>query len=273
MSKRSTVATGVVLADSSAPLGEPDRDVMRILAIDIETQPALAYVWGLWDQNISLAQLIEPPKMFCWVAKWIGVDGIEFRSVHHDGPEEMTRRMWSLLDQADVVMHYNGKRFDTPYINREFLRLHLGPPAPYKQIDLLQTARKEFKFASNKLAHVSEQMGLEGKIQHEGFSLWLKCMAGDPEAWDKMREYNVRDVLLLEELYEEWRPWIRSHPSMAAFAGKDVCPGCGGERLESRGYTYTTVGKYRRYRCKDCGRWSRSTKRESGAAITSVPNT
>ena len=246
-------------------------DGLRILCIDIETQPAKAYVWGLWDQNISLAQLIDPPKMFCWVAKWLGEDDIEFRSIHHDGHRKMVKRVWKLLNEADAVMHYNGARFDTPYINREFLRLNLAPPAPYQQIDLLKTARKEFKFASNKLAHVSEQLGLRGKVEHEGFGLWLKCMAGDDEAWDKMREYNIRDVTLLEDLYNKLRPWIRSHPSVGAHTGTDVCPGCGSDKLKPRGFAVLTTGRYQRFQCEKCKRWSRSTKRESGTTITSVP--
>jgi DNA polymerase elongation subunit (family B) len=245
-------------------------DSLRILAIDIETRPNLAYVWGLWDQNINLAALVEHQSMICWVAKWLGEDDIEFRSVHHDGQDAMIMRAWCLLDEADVVMHYNGKRFDIPWLNREFLRLDLAPPSPYKQIDLLQTARKEFKFASNKLAHVSEQLGLQGKVEHEGFALWIKCMAGDDEAWDKMREYNIRDVTLLEDLYEKLRPWIRSHPSVAAHTGTDVCPGCGSDKLTRRGFTVLTTGRYQRFQCEGCKRWSRSTKRDAGTTITSA---
>lgn len=248
-------------------------DSLRILAIDIETRPNLAYVWGLWDQNVNLAALVDNAQVICFVAKWLGEDDIEFRSVHHDGHKKMVKRAWKLLDKADVVLHYNGIRFDVPWMNREFLRFELPPPSPYKQIDLLRTARKEFKFASNKLEHVSKQLGLAGKVEHEGFGLWLKCMAGDDEAWDKMREYNIRDVVLLEDLYNKLRPWIRSHPSVGAHSGKDVCPGCGSEKLKPRGFAVLTTGRYQRFQCEDCKRWSRSTRRESGTTITSVPNT
>jgi DNA polymerase elongation subunit (family B)/DNA-directed RNA polymerase subunit RPC12/RpoP len=244
---------------------------VRILALDIETRPNLAYVWGLWDQNVNLEALVEHQQMICFVAKWIGKRGTEFRSTFHDGQETMIRRAWEMLDEADAVVHYNGRRFDVPHLNREFLRLDLTPPSPYKQIDLLQTAKREFKFASNKLAHVSKQLGLEGKVQHEGYGLWLKCMAGDEKAWKTMRKYNVRDVVLLEELYLKLRPWVRTHPSLAAFAGKDVCPACGSERLQSRGYAFTSVSKYRRLQCTDCGKWSRETKRIDNTRVTGTP--
>jgi len=244
---------------------------VRILALDIETRPNLAYVWGLWDQNINLEALAEHQQMICWVAKWIGKRGTEFRSIHHDGQEPMIMRAWELLDEADVVVHYNGRRFDIPHLNREFLRLDLTPPSPYKQIDLLQTAKREFKFASNKLAHVSKQLGLQGKVEHEGYGLWLKCMAGDEQAWKTMKKYNIRDVVLLEELYLKLRPWVRSHPSFAAHAGRDMCPACGSTQLQSRGYSTTSVSRYKRLQCVDCGKWSRSTARLDHTRVTGTP--
>jgi hypothetical protein len=248
-------------------------DGVKILAIDIETRPNLAYVWGIWQQNIGINQLVESVDVICWVAKWVGDPKIEFRSVYHDDRDTMIRRAWALLDEADMVLHYNGSKFDVPHLNREFVQLGLTPPSPYKQIDLLTTAKKEFRFPSNKLAYVSEALGLEGKVQHEGFPLWVKCMNGDPEAWEQMRQYNIRDVVLLEELYEKLRPWIRSHPSAAALLGENVCPACTSTDLQARGYVFLMTGKYQRYQCKDCGKWSRGTKRADKVSVVGTPIT
>jgi DNA polymerase elongation subunit (family B) len=246
---------------------------VKILALDIETRPNLAYVWGIWQQNIGLNQLVESVDVICWVAKWVGEPAIEFRSVYHDGKDTMIRRAWELLDEADMVLHYNGRKFDVPHLNREFVQHGLTPPSPYKQIDLLTTAKREFKFPSNKLAYVSEALGLGGKVQHEGFTLWTKCMANDPTAWEHMRQYNIRDVILLEELYEKLRPWVRSHPNSAAVVGDDVCPACAGENLQPRGYTTLVSGRYQRYQCRDCGKWSRSTERIDKVSVVGTPIT
>ena len=32
---------------------------MKILLLDIETTPMQVYAWGLWDQNISIDQIIK----------------------------------------------------------------------------------------------------------------------------------------------------------------------------------------------------------------------
>ena len=242
---------------------------MRTLLLDCETSPIQAWVWGLWQQNVGLNQIIEPTHVICMAYKWLGESKVGFQSTRH--PDNiMVSKAWDLLDEADCVMHYNGAAFDIPHLRREFLEAGLTPPSPFRQIDLLTTARKMFRFPSNKLAYITEALGLEGKVKHEGFELWTKCLAGDPKAWKKMQKYNERDVTLLEDLYELLQPWIPSHPSHAAFTGEHVCPACGGSDLKRRGFAYTAVSKFDQWLCSSCGKWSRSTHRETGADITSV---
>jgi len=243
---------------------------MKILAIDIETRPNLAYVWDLWNQNVNLDALVETVSVFSFAAKWLGEPTIEFKSTFHDDKESMIRRAWDLLDQADAVVHYNGIKFDVPHLNREFVTLGLNPPSPYKQIDLLRTAKKQFRFPSNKLAHVSEALGLAGKVKHYGFRLWLDCMAGDPEAWAIMREYNIQDVALLEDLYERLKPWIVNHPSLAAMYACDVCPTCGSDSIVRDGFAVLKTARYPRFKCRSCGTWSRGTKRVDGVTVTEL---
>ena len=62
---------------------------MKILALDIETAPAVVYTWGLFDQRTGLEQIISQPRMLCFAAKWIGRKGITFRSEYHHSTQEM----------------------------------------------------------------------------------------------------------------------------------------------------------------------------------------
>lgn len=248
-------------------------DGLRMLAIDIETKPALAYVWRMFDENVGLDQLLETINMISFAAKWVGPHNVEFYSIFHHSKEKMVRRAWKLLDEADIVLHYNGKRFDVPHLNREFLELGLLPPSPSRQIDLIDTCRRQFKFISNKLQHVSEQLGLEGKVEHEGFPLWVKCLEGDKKAWERMRRYNIQDVMLLEAAYFKLRPWILRHPNVQAFAEypEIACTACGSIDIERRGFAALATGRYQRYVCNECGKWSRSNRREKpGAKIMEV---
>ncbi len=248
-------------------------DAPKILLIDIETSPNLVWTWGLWKQNVATNQIVDTSRMICFAARWLGGKRkTQFYSIGLDGSQrhEMVSQAHRLLDEADIVMGYNSAAFDLPYINRELLLEGFTPPSPYRQIDLLVTARKQFRFPSNKLAHISEALGLKGKVEHEGFPLWTKCLAGDPDAWKRMEKYNKRDVTLLAELYHLLQPWIIAHPSYAAYLGRTVCPSCGSDKLMRRGYAYTALSKYQQWCCMDCGRYCRSTHRDYGAEITSV---
>lgn len=246
---------------------------MRVLAIDIETSPAEVYAWGLWDQNIGLNQIAKPTRVLCFAARWIGERGKTlFFSEHHDGHYEMLLEAHALLEEADVVVHWNGTRFDIPHLNREFLEHGMAPPAPFIEVDLLRTVKRRFRFLSNKLQHVTQELGLEGKVAHEGFDLWLKCLDGDERAWKKMRRYNKRDVTLLEDLWGALLPWIPNLPNRRLTDPHAGCPRCGApeSELQSRGYRYTAVSKFRRLQCQACGGWSSRTTRESGTKTRSA---
>jgi len=164
----------------------------------------------------------------------------------------------SLLDEADVVLSYNGKRHDIPMLNREFLKAGLTPPSPYKQIDLFETVKKAFKFPSNKLQHVSKELGIGEKVDHEGFGLWVKCLQGDAASWAVMKKYNIQDVKLLEKLYNSLQPWVANHPNHNLYGRVGVCPHCGSKHVQSRGTYKTQTAIYKRLHCQDCGAWSRS---------------
>jgi DNA polymerase elongation subunit (family B) len=242
---------------------------VRILMLDIETAPHLAAIWGLYDQNVATNQIIKPGYTLCWAAKWYGEKQMMFSSIL-DGHRVMVREVHKLLSECDAVCHYNGTKFDIPTINKEFLLLNLKPPAPYKQIDLLKTARSRFKLASNKLDYVAKQLGLGAKVEHKGFDLWLECMAKKPEAWREMKRYNKQDVILLERVYERLLPWITGHPNLSAHFGSVCCPNCGSEKAQARGYAVAKTKRYQRFQCLNCGSWYRKPRAEK-AGETRLP--
>ena len=108
---------------------------MKILLIDIETSPNTAHVWGLWQQNVSLNQLLESSYTMCYSAKFLGEKTIYFDSVHKNDAKTMLEGVYKLLEQSDAVVHYNGSKFDMPTLNKEFL-LHKMPPPDRKSTRL-----------------------------------------------------------------------------------------------------------------------------------------
>jgi uncharacterized protein YprB with RNaseH-like and TPR domain/predicted RNA-binding Zn-ribbon protein involved in translation (DUF1610 family) len=234
---------------------------MKVLFLDIETAPSLAHVWGIWQQDIAINQIMESGYVLCWSAKWYRGETL-YSSNFEDGYLGMLSKIHALLDEADVVVHYNGKSFDIPTLNREFVIHKMKPPAPYKEVDLLQAVRSRFRFPSNKLEYVAKALGIGHKIKHSGHELWVRCMNGEPEAWQEMKKYNIRDTELLEDLYNKLQPWVRNLPHFGNYAESDrdhlSCPTCGDTRLQSRGTYKTAMQVYQRYQCQGCGSWSRS---------------
>lgn len=233
---------------------------MKILLLDIETSPNTAYVWGLFNENIPLARLIDSSEVLCWSAKWLGHEDVMFNSILVSTRKQVLRQIHKLLNDADAVVTYNGNKFDLPVLNKEFLLEGITPPSPYKKIDLYRVVRQQFKFTSNKLDHIAEELGF-GNKKDTTFQLWVDCMNKDEEAWKTMEDYNKHDVVLLELLYTKLLPWITNHPNFGMYVdGERVCPSCGGTHIQKRGFSFAKALKYIRFQCQDCGTWFKSNK-------------
>lgn len=228
----------------------------RILFLDIETAPNKAYVWGLFNQNISHEHVESSGYVLCWSAQWYGEREIVYSSNQHQSSKRMLAGIYRLLNQADIVVHFNGLKFDIPTLNKEFVQYGYKPPAPYKQLDIYRVCKYTFRFESNKLDAILKTFKIGEKVRHQGFSLWVGCMNGDAGCWNKMRRYNQHDVRSLVRLYQHILPWIEKHPVVSFARGtKPACPNCGGERVQKRGVMVAISKLYTRFHCQGCGKW------------------
>ena len=229
----------------------------KILVLDIETKPAIAYVWRAWDENIGYEQVIEPGGMICWAAKWIGDKEIFYASEWEHGREAMVDGIHQLLEEADAVVTYNGDKFDLPKLHGEFLLNGLVPPAPITSIDVVKHV-KRLGFLMNRLAFIGPLLEVGQKVKHEGFALWAKVLEGNEPARARMKRYNIQDVRLLERLYKKIKPFIKNHPHLGE--GKHECGACGSNHVQKRGYRRTKFFKIQRIQCQACGSWSEGTR-------------
>lgn len=239
---------------------------MKILLFDIETSPILAYVWDLFDQNIALNQIVEDWSVLSWSAKWLGSAEVFYQDTRKEKNVRDDRRIlkgiWQLLDEADIVITQNGKKFDQKKLNARF-RIHgMQPPSSYKHIDTLQLAKKHFGFTSNKLEYMSEKLCTKyKKLKHKkypGQEMWNECLKGNADAWREMEKYNKHDVLALEELYTKLIPWDSAVNFNVYHDDAVTRCTCGGTQFRSRGYYYTATGKFQRFKCLKCGAETRS---------------
>lgn len=273
--------------DEGVKLGIPSH-LPKVLVFDIETSPILARVWSLWKQNVGLNQIKEDWFVLSYAAKWLGADEVmyeDLRGVIDDTTkgyrdESLLQGIWSLLDQADVVITQNGVKFDVKKLNARFIINGMQPPSSYDHIDTLLIAKRVFGFTSNKLEYMTDKLCTKyKKLKHakfSGFELWKECLADNIEAWKEMEEYNRYDVLSLEELYTVLAPWDHKHPNFNKYldAEKHICR-CGSSEVVKNGYAYTAVSKFQRFKCKKCGAETRGrvnlfTKEERQALQVNV---
>lgn len=251
------------------------KDTLKFLFIDIETSPLLSYHWGLFNQNISINQIVEDWNMICYSYLWLGDDDSQVtnESLHNyplppsgrykDNEEIIIRKAWKLLDDANFICGWNLKRFDRKKINAKFLEYGLPEPSPYKVVDAMLIAKGNFALTSNKLDYVTKLLGNEGKKSTD-MSLWIRCMDNDVKALDYMASYCNTDVLELKDTYLKLRHWDKNAPNMALLYddNKPRCNGCGSDDLsplENKSF-HTTLSKFSILRCNGCGKILRDRK-------------
>lgn len=233
----------------------------KILFLDIETAPILGYVWGLFDQNVGLNQIHTDWHILSWAAKWQGEDKMMYMDQRNardlENEKVILEGIWKLLDEADIVVGHNSKRFDVKKLNARFLIHKMQPPSPFRQIDTLTIAKKYFAMTSNKLEYLADKLGCKLKKmktkKFPGFELWKECLAKNKEAFKEMELYNKRDVDVLEEVYDRLIPWDNSINFAVYNGGQHVCT-CGSTDLRNKGVTVTNSGIFQRYKCKKCGK-------------------
>lgn len=246
----------------------------KILLLDIETAPVLAHVWDLWDQNIALNQIERDWFMMSFAAKWyesasgelfgphkkVIYKDLRGRKLGNDKP--ILQVLWNLLDECDIILTQNGKKFDAKKINARFILNGMKPPSNYKVLDTYLIAKKHFGFTSNKLEYMTDKLCKKfKKSKHKkfsGFELWKECLKGNKEAWKEMEQYNVYDILSLEELFHKLYPWDNGIDFNVYRDAKDFSCNCGSKKFQKRGFSYTKQGKFQRYICKNCYGWSKS---------------
>lgn len=238
-------------------------DGPRILIWDIENSPALAWVWGKYDQDVVAFERDWHLLTIAW--KFVGDKRVQCLGLP-DFPRykkepyndyDLVIKAHELMSEADVIVAHNGKQHDTRKTQARMILQGLEPPSTFREIDTLQLVKRHFSFLSNSLNDVCQAMGLGEKESTGGIQLWLDCIRGDMKAWDRMKRYNRRDVEILDALLQKVQPWAKGNdiPNLATMANRpEACPKCLSEEgMIVRGYTHTAVGRREKLQCKSCG--------------------
>ena len=242
----------------------------KILLLDIETLPMWIRTWGLYKQRPTISQIVKDWVILSWSAKWLMSDKHECdiltseeikhrynsNKIETKIDERICKRIYKLIDDADIIIAHNLNRFDIRKLNSRFMIHGMLPPSPYQAIDTLLHSQKIAAHSSHKLDWLGQLIRNEGKLQTD-YELWVKCEKGEQESLDYMLAYNIEDTQLLEEVYLWMRPWMKSHPNLGLYMDlkESVCSNCMSNdivTLSEHPYV-TSAGLYDAVRCNDCG--------------------
>lgn len=247
----------------------------RVLLLDIErVSGVVGGVWELGDRRyIDPSRVIRPPRTICFAYKWWGDNKTHFSAEWQShGHEGMIQEAWQVLDEATHLVGWNSQAFDLKHLKSAFFEYGMTPPSPLVNVDLMRVVKREFSFLSNRLAYISEIVGLEGKAESSG--IWRDLESEKrgvvKRAQQKMRLYNERDVELTEEMLNILLPWCNNLNLPLYEDDVDpelpLCPNCGGG-VQRRGKYQSKTRTYQRYHCPNCGAWSKG-KRSIGTVET-----
>ena len=236
----------------------------KVLIYDLEVSPFVVETYRLYEATVK--RVLKPQVLLAMSWKWLGEKETHGLTIYdrpgkdnHDD-RNLVWELWKLIDEANIVCAYNGKRFDNKMANTFFLQYNMKRPSPSKPVDPLETARRYFLFGCNKLDYVGKFLN-EGKKTEKTYKDCCDALLEGNEKERKqaakiMNKYCMNDTTLLEKIYQRMLPWMDTHPNMALYAGQQgVCPRCG----VNKGFI---ISKYRRtgaqingvqYQCKNCG--------------------
>lgn len=234
----------------------------RMLFLDIETSFLVTNGWGLFNQYFSLEQLERDWTIISISWKWLEDDKASYIDITDDpecgvGSEDaILNKLWELLHEANVVVAHNGRKFDLKKIRARMIAKGFLPYSPVRVVDTLEISKNEFAFTSNKLAYLTKLLCKgyvkDGHEKFPGFVLWKEFLSNNPLAQKEMREYNMIDVLSLQELYGIMAPWSSKLPQFEVYEDSlDMSV------WEEDGFCYTNLGKYKQYRNSETGQWRR----------------
>lgn len=250
----------------------------KVLFLDLEVSASVVAAFSMFKHFSTPDHIIQFPYVLTYAANWLhkpmdeiesyGLSDFELFKEDHRNDKALIEKLWVLFDEADIVVIQN-EGFDRGWATQRFAYHGLPEPSPYRVLCTLKGLKKAMSLPSNSLGYSTKYFSLgHNKLQHEGIGLWIRCMDGDVEAFEKMLEYNRGDIPTLRELYLKVRAYIPNHPNVALYFADDVprCGVCGSDSLEKLDkLAYTNLSSFEAYRCTCCG-----TVRRGGLSVTTA---
>jgi len=185
---------------------------MRIVAFDIETTDLRANMGTLLCA--SFQEVVTPgffknhhntgPSPYSLV--------LDLKDSHDPNPDrDLAVAIRDELYKYNLVLTWNGKMFDRPFLNARLLKHHELPWDPQFHLDLMYYAGYSFnRIGSKRLASVQQFLELENEKTALDWDVWKRAMRGDTAAMKLVVQHCEIDVGALAEAYWRFLPNVKN---------------------------------------------------------------
>lgn len=265
----------------------------KILFWDLESSLMEGYFFRIWEENIPYHRITKHSHLLSnsWAFGDDEPSGVRLtpEQVKTGDDLHVVLDMIEQINKADLMVTFNGKKFDEKLLNTRALYWGLPPVSYPKHIDLMQDSKRRFKFPSNAMQNISMYLGLNGKIENSGNRLWERAAKWQDyetceQALKDMLKYGLQDINATRDLYYRILGWSKTTPNIGTITkqvqGKDLkedtellCVHCGSsdvskimiDGIAKQGYT--SVSSFDLYRCGESSCRGVSRVNASGKAL------
>ena len=219
---------------------------IKRLIWDIETSPNVVLSWRVgYKINLTPDNILKERQIICIGYKWQGqktTHVLRWDDKHDD--RKMLKEFLAVAHEADEMIAHFGDSFDMPWFRARCLIQGLDPTPAFKTVDTKAWASKYFYFNSNKLDYLGGVLGFGHKIDTD-YDLWKDIVLhSSKSALDKMCRYCMRDVELLERVYEKLQTCVapKTHVGVLNGHGRWTCPLTGSSNVRRKKVVVTPKG-------------------------------
>lgn len=274
-------------------LSSPEKKEIVYCYLDLETSFMQSYHFDIWQINIPMSQVIKQSHLLSasWAFNDEEVQGVRLTpdDVKTENDLDVVVNLIEAINKSDVIVTFNGKKFDIKKLNTRALYWGLPPVVTPRHIDLMQDAKRLFKFPSNSMQNISQYLGENGKISTGGTRLWQRCAEYEnydvcDAALQEMLDYNLQDIEATRDLHKRFMGWSKNTPNIATITkqvqGRNLkedtellCVHCGSNdvsKIMINGVAkqgYSAVSSFELYRCGESNCRGVSRVNASGKAL------
>ena len=150
-------------------------------------------------------------RLLCCCFKFFDEDKVRTIIVRKLANEKKAvQKILDTLKEVDILVTWNGKHYDVPFLNACCLAYRLEPVPSKLHLDLLPHHRYYFRTLGHSLDASSAHAQLLNRKYHTPMNLWRSAAEGDKESIAEVIKHCEQDVRVTEEMCRIMAPYIRN---------------------------------------------------------------